>query len=284
MKFYVAGANGMLASDLVSMLEDRGEVIKRDLPELDITDIGSIRKSIGDALPDVVINCAAYTAVDKAEEEEDIAHAVNASGAGNLAIVCKERGIRLVHVSTDFVFDGETCRPYMEEDTTAPLSVYGKTKLEGEALIRKKMDDYLIVRTSWLYGRHGNNLVKTISRLAAERDNLGIVYDQAGTPTYTRDLAEAIIDLISVKAQSGIYHFSNEGVCSWYDFAYEIVRLMQVKGEVLKLKDLKPILSKEYPTPATRPAYSVMDKSKYKKATSKTIPHWRDGLTSYFEE
>ena len=284
MKFYLVGSRGMLASDLALMLEDCGEVIKRDLPELDITNIACVRKDIRAAAPDIVINCAAYTAVDKAEEEESTCHAVNALGAGNIATVCKELGIRMVHISTDFVFDGEACRPYTEEDTTAPVSVYGKTKLAGESLIRQGMDDYLIVRTSWLYGRHGNNFVKTISRLVAERDSLGIIYDQTGTPTYTKDLAEAIINLISVKAEPGIYHFSNEGLCSWYDFAYEIIRILQLRGESLKLKELTPILSKEYPTAAARPAYSVMDKSKYKRVTSKTIPHWRDGLIRYFEE
>ena len=284
MKFYVAGSKGMLASDLASMLEDCGGVIKRDLPELDITDIACVREDIKAAAPDIVINCAAYTAVDRAEEEESTCYAVNAFGAGNLATVCKELGIRLVHISTDFVFDGEACRPYTEDNTTAPISVYGKTKLAGENLIRQKMDDYLIVRTSWLYGSHGNNFVKTLSRLAAERDSLGIVYDQIGTPTYTKDLAGAIINLISIKAEPGIYHFSNEGLCSWYDFAHEIIAALQAKGETLKLRELTPILSEEYPTAAARPAYSVMDKSKYKRVTSKTIPHWQDGLIRYFEE
>ena len=284
MKFYLVGARGMLASDLATMLAESGELLRRDLPELDITDIACIRRDIKAAAPNVVINCAAYTAVDKAEEEESICHAVNAIGAGNLATVCKEAGIRLVHISTDFVFDGEAGRPYTEEDNTAPISVYGKTKLAGENLIRQEMDDYLIVRTSWLYGKNGNNFVKTMSRLADERESLGIVFDQTGTPTYTKDLAEAIINLISIKAKAGIYHFSNEGVCSWYDFAFEILNILRLKGETLKLKELTPILSKEYPTAAARPAYSVMDKAKYKKVTTKTIPHWRDGLLRYFEE
>lgn len=284
MKFYLVGARGMLATDLALMLGDCGELIRRDLPKLDITNIECLRKDIKTAAPNIVINCAAYTAVDKAEAEEPLCYAVNALGAGNLATVCKEMDIRLVHISTDFVFDGETYRPHIEEDSTAPISVYGKTKLAGENLIKQKMDDYLIIRTSWLYGRHGNNFVKTISRLAAERESLGIVYDQIGTPTYTKDLAQAIINLISIKAESGIYHFSNEGLCSWYDFAHEIIAALQSRGETLELKKLNPILSKEYPTAAARPAYSVMDKSKYKKVTSKTIPHWRDGLIRYLEE
>ncbi|MDT8318560.1 MAG: dTDP-4-dehydrorhamnose reductase [bacterium] len=284
MKFYLAGSKGMLASDLSLMLEECGELISRDLPGMDISDIDSVRSDMRAAGPDIVINCAAYTAVDKAEEEEPACHAVNAIGPGNLAAVCKEMGIRLIHISTDFVFDGLGNRPYAEKDDAAPISVYGKTKLAGESLIRQEMDDYLIVRTSWLYGRHGNNFVKTVARLAAERDNLGIVYDQTGTPTYTKDLAQGIINLISVKAEPGIYHFSNEGVCSWYDFAYEIIRMMQLRGEPLKLKELNPILSREYPTAAARPPYSVMDKGKYKRTTNQAIPHWRDGLIRYFEE
>ena len=284
MKYYLVGARGMLASDLALMLAESGELIRRDLPELDITDIACVRRDIKAAAPDVVINCAAYTAVDKAEEEEAICHAVNAIGAGNLATACRESDIRLIHISTDFVFDGQSNSPYTETDKTNPISVYGKTKLAGENLIRQEMDDYLIIRTSWLYGSHGNNFVKTISRIAAERDTLGIVYDQTGTPTYTKDLAEAIINLISIQAKPGIYHFSNEGLCSWYDFAFEILNILRLKGETLKLKELTPILSKEYLTAAARPAYSVMDKAKYKKVTTKTIPHWRDGLLRYFEE
>lgn len=284
MKFYLIGARGMLASDLALMLDNYGELIRRGLPEIDIADIECLRRDIKASAPDVVINCAAYTAVDEAEEEESTCHAVNAIGAGNLATVCKELGIRLIHISTDFVFDGQSNSPYTETANTSPISVYGKTKLAGENLIRQEMDDFLIVRTSWLYGRHGNNFVKTISRLAVERESLGIVYDQTGTPTYTKDLAEAIINLISIKAEPGIYHFSNEGVCSWYDFAFEILNILQLKGETLKLKELTPILSKEYPTAAARPAYSVLDNAKYKRVTTKTIPHWRDGLIRYFEE
>ena len=284
MKFYLVGSRGMLASDLALMLEECGELTGRDLPEIDITDIECLRRDMGAAAPDVVINCAAYTAVDKAEEEESACHAVNAVGPANLATVCREIGARLVHISTDFVFDGGTSRPYSEGDGAAPISVYGKTKLAGERLTMQETDDYLIVRTSWLYGRHGNNFVKTVSRLAAERESLGIVYDQTGTPTYARDLAQALINLISVEAEPGIYHFSNEGVCSWYDFAYEIINMLQSKGESLKLKELNPILSREYPTAAARPAYSVMNKGKYKRITSKTIPHWRDALSRYFKE
>ena len=284
MKFFVAGAKGMLASDLIPLLEKKGDVAKGDLPEFNITDIDCVRKRLKEVGPDIVINCAAYTAVDRAEEEEDIATAVNGTGAGNLALVCEELGVRLVHISTDFVFDGQINRPYVEEDITGPVSAYGRSKLEGERQISKALDDYIIVRTSWLYGANGNNFVKTISHLALEKDDLGIVYDQVGTPTYTKDLAEGLINLIDVKAEPGIYHFSNEGVCSWYDFACEIVKILQDRGESLELRLLRPIRTEEYPTPAVRPRYSVLDKAKYKRVVSKDIPYWRDGLIRYFND
>lgn len=281
MKFFVAGSRGMLASDLIPLLEEKGKVIKGDLPELDITNLASVRKLLLQEKPDIVINCAAYTAVDKAEEEKEKAFAVNGKGAGNLATLCSETGARLIHISTDFVFDGKSNQPYLEDDSPDPLGVYGASKLEGEKRVKEATDNYIIIRTSWLYGIHGHNFVKTISRLAGEKEELGIVFDQTGTPTYTVDLARAIINLLSAKA--GIYHFSNEGVCSWYDFAYEAISLLQARGNTLKLRELKPILTEDYPTPAMRPPYSVMNKNKYKMATSQQIPHWRDGLVRYFD-
>lgn len=283
MRIFVAGKKGMLASDLTPFLESKGEVKGGDLPDFDITDINRISNELAEFRPDLVINCAAYTAVDKAEEEAETAYGVNGSGAENLAVVCRELESKLIHISTDFVFDGKKNRPYNENDTPNPLSVYGKSKLEGETKIQEVTDRYLIVRTSWLYGQAGGNFVKTIIRLAKEREELGIVFDQVGTPTYTADLAAGIIELID-KDVRGIYHFSNEGVCSWYDFAYEVISNLREKGEIMKLKRLKPILSKEYPTPAARPPYSVLDKSKYKTSTSNDIPHWRDGLRRFFDE
>lgn len=271
----------MLASDLIPLLEKMGEVIEGDLPHFDITDIDCIISNLNEVKPDMVVNCAAYTAVDRAEEERDLAFKVNGMGAENLAIACKEINSRLIHVSTDFVFDGESNRPYSEDDAANPLSAYGKSKLEGEIRVRETTDDYVIVRTSWLYGRHGNNFVKTVKKLAEEREDLGIVYDQVGTPTYTGDLAEGIANLM--KAEPGIYHFSNEGVCSWFDFAYEIVQMLKERGDSLRLKRLRPILTEEYPSPAQRPRYSVLNKSRYKGTTGTDIPHWRDGLKRYFE-
>ena len=283
MKFFLAGSKGMLASDLLPLLKTRGEVITGDLPDFDITDLDSSRRTLHEARPDVVINCAAYTAVDKAEEEKERAYAVNGRGAGNLALICRDIRSKLIHISTDFVFDGKNNRPYVEDAGVNPLSVYGSSKLAGEALVSESSDENLTIRTSWLFGLHGNNFVKTIMRLAGEREELGIVFDQTGTPTYTKDLAEAILNLIDSEAR-GIYHFSNEGVCSWYDFAYAVIENMRRKGHPIKLKRLNPIRTEDYPLPAERPAYSVLDKGKYKKLTSKNIPHWSEGLKQYFNE
>ena len=283
MKFLVAGARGMLASDLIPLLEKKGDVKCGSRPDFDISNQDQIHKTLKAYMPDLVINCVAYTAVDKAESEKNAAFETNERGAENLARACRETGAKLVHVSTDFVFDGGGNRPYIEDDITNPIGIYGTSKLAGETSIKNTTDNYLIVRTSWLYGKKGNNFVKTILRLASEREELGIVYDQTGTPTYTKDLAEGIINLIENKA-SGIYHFSNEGVCSWYDFAHEIIDIAEKRGETFKLKKLKPILTKDYPVPAKRPAYSVLNKAKYKEATSREIPHWRDGLKRYLAE
>lgn len=283
MRFFVAGARGMLAADLIPILENMGEVSCGSRPDFDISDPEKVNKSLKACMPDIVINCAAYTAVDKAETDEEMAFAVNARGPEVLAKASKEIGAKLIHISTDFVFDGKGNMPYVESDQTNPICVYGASKLAGETSIIKNTDNYLIVRTSWLYGKNGGNFVKTILRLASEREELGIVYDQTGTPTYTKDLAEGIVNLIKNKA-SGIYNFSNEGVCSWYDFAREIVDIEEGMGKKHKLKRLNPILTKDYPTPAKRPAYSVLNKSRYKETTSQDIPHWKDGLKRYLLE
>lgn len=283
MKIFVAGARGMLASDLIPMLENLGEVECSSRPDFDITDADQVYKILDTHSPDILINCAAYTAVDKAESDKEMAFEVNEKGPLNLARACSERGTKLVHISTDFVFDGKGNHPYKEDDKVNPIGVYGASKLAGELSIKNTAEEHLIIRTSWLYGKNGNNFVKTIIRLASEREELGIVYDQTGTPTYTKDLAEGIIKLIEAKA-FGIYHFSNEGVCSWYDFAHEIIGVAEEMGEKFKLKKLKPILTEDYPSPAKRPAYSVLNKAKYKETTSLEIPHWRDGLKKYLEE
>ena len=283
MRFFVAGARGMLASDLIPLLKKKGDVKCGSRPDFDICDPDKVLENLKAYMPDIVVNCAAYTAVDKSESEKETAFKVNGKGPEILAKVCKDIGAKLVHISTDFVFDGESNQPYKEDNATNPIGIYGASKLAGEESIINAPDDYLIVRTSWLYGKNGNNFVKTILRLASEREELGIVYDQTGTPTYTKDLAEGIINLIEAKA-FGIYHFSNEGLCSWYDFAHEIIGIAEEMGEKFKLKKLKPILTEDYPSPAKRPAYSVLNKAKYKETTSQEIPHWRDGLKKYLEE
>ena len=283
MKVFVAGASGMLASDLIPLLRGSHKVIAGDLPDFDITDRNGVYMILRELNPDAVINCAAYTSVDKAEEEADSAYAVNCRGAENLAVACRRINSRLIHISTDYVFDGKKNRPYLEDDTPNPQTVYGGSKLAGENLIKDIMDDYVIIRTSWLYGQFGGNFVKTIFKLAMEREILNVVFDQTGTPTYTKDLSSAIKNLL-IKDVSGVYHFSNEGVCSWYDFAYDILQQMKNKRIPVKVKKLLPVLSVEYPTPAARPFYSVLDKTRYKKTTLEEIPSWRDGLDRYFQE
>ena len=227
---------------------------------------------------DVVINCAAYTAVDKAESEQELADALNHLAVKHLAEISKEKGIRLIHISTDYVFDGKNCKPYTETDITNPQSVYGKTKLDGEnALIAINPPNAIIIRTSWVYSFYGNNFVKTMLRLGRERESLGVIFDQAGTPTYARDLADAILRMLSdeclvLNENVEIYHYSNEGVCSWYDFAKAIFEFSDIKCNV------KPIETKDYPTPARRPHYSLLNKAKIKSAFGIEIPYWRDSL------
>ncbi len=283
MKSFVAGAKGMLASDLIPLLKKMGAVVEGDLPNFDITDREGIERLFGEVQPDVVINCAAYTAVDKAESEQELAFEINARGAGNIAKACSKINVPVVHISTDFVFDGEINLPYREDDETGPLSVYGASKLDGERRVREAAAEHIIIRTSWLYGQQGNHFVNTMARLASEREDMGVIFDQIGTPTYTVDLARAIITLIEKEAR-GTFHFSNEGVASWYDFAYEIFQVMRNKGVPIKLKTLRPITTEDFPTPAARPKYSVMNKEKYKETTGAAIPHWKNGLLRYFEE
>ncbi len=222
---------------------------------------------------DYCINCAAYTAVDKAETETDLAHQVNAIGAHNLAIACNDTQTTLIHISTDFVFDGTANIPYTETDVPNPVSVYGKTKLEGEKLIQKTTTKYFILRTSWLYSEYGNNFMKTMLKLAQNRDELNIVADQIGTPTYAKDLAEVILKIIETQFnQYGLYHYSNNGATSWFDFAKEIFTRSNTKIR------LGAIPTSEYPTPAKRPTYSVLNKQKITTNLGVSIPNWKDSL------
>lgn len=288
MKIIITGAKGQLGSDLVPRLNMAGhEVIGFGSKELDITSAEQTLKAVKDLSPECIINCGAYTKVDLAEKEKESAFAVNQTGAANLADAAEAAGAALIHVSTDFVFDGDKATPYSETDKTNPLSIYGASKLAGEEEIIKRTDKHFIVRTSWLYGTGGNNFVKTILRLAAERESLRIVYDQAGSPTWTADLASALLNIVkSVETgekKYGVYHYSNEGVASWYDFAHMILEETARRAD-FKCRNLEPILTSEYPTPARRPAYSVFNKSKIKKEFGISIPHWRVSLRGMINE
>ncbi len=273
----------MLASDLCPLLSEEGyEVVALSRTQLDITDASMVRDVVERVQPWCVVNCAAYTRVDDAEDEKDLAFSVNAAGAGNLAMTAGRVGARLVHVSTDFVFDGEKNVPYKEDDAPNPLNTYGMSKLQGERLVRDGTDDYIIIRSSWLYGPGGENFVRRIISKAGESEELSVVYDQVGSPTYTADLAAAVLHLME-EAPAGVYNFSNEGVASWYDLAYMAVEAARAKGVSLKLRRLKPILTEEYPTPAKRPRYSVLDKERYRDTTGTAIAHWVDALSRYVD-
>ena len=272
----VTGGNGQLASCIkdVEKQYDDLNVIYTDHLELDICDLNQIQTFFkSNPQIDYCINCAAYTAVDKAETEAEKAFEINATGAKNLAQVCNDHDAILIHVSTDFVFDGEKNEPYTETDAANPISVYGASKLQGEVEIQQALKEYFIIRTSWLYSEYGNNFMKTMLRLAETRDGISVVSDQIGTPTYAGDLAEIIIQIINTKTEKyGIYHYSNEGVASWFEFAKEIFKLTKNKIKV------NPIPSIEYLTPAKRPKYSVLDKKKIIDVFKIDIPFWRESL------
>lgn len=280
MKVMITGAYGQLGTCLKEMSASYSELMidLTDYDTLDITDRDAVSKYLGNSRPDFVVNCAAYTAVDKAENDHDAAHRLNALGPENLSLGCRQTGARLIHISTDYVFDGSSNTPYSETHSPNPKSVYGKTKLEGERLVLKQLPESVIIRTSWLYSAHGNNFVKTMIRLGQERNLLKVVFDQTGTPTYAGDLAKAILKIISVSIKDndswnpGVYHFSNLGVCSWYDFAVETHKCTSITCKV------EPILSSAFPTVAPRPSYSVLDKSKIQATYGLEIPYWRDSL------
>lgn len=265
--FLITGSKGQLGTELAKLLP---EAILTDVADLDITDEQAVKNYVKEHNVDTIINCAAYTAVDKAEDDADLAAKINIDGPRNLA----KSGAKVVHVSTDYVFDGTGHKPYQPEDEAHPISVYGKTKLVGENEVLKYADVAVIIRTAWLYSPYGNNFVKTMRRLGAERESLNVVADQIGTPTYAADLAQAIVQILPQmnKANKGVYHFTNEGVCSWYDFARKIMELSGLSCKV------NPIPSSAYPTKATRPFYSVLDKNKIKETFNITIPHWEEGL------
>ena len=278
MKILVTGTAGQLGRELMLMLQAAGEeVVGIDQQELDLSRTDEVASGIANYGVDWVINCAAYTQVDKAEEDRELAFLINRDSAGAVAIGVKRCRGRLVHISTDFIFDGKQSRPYKEDDVANPLGVYGQSKLEGEQLVHKVMPEAIILRTAWVYGIHGHNFVKTMLRLAAEREELNVVDDQIGTPSWTADIASAIQTLINRNA-AGTYHFTNEGVASWYDFADSIVHIARDLDFPIKAKIVKPIPSSEFPTPATRPPYSVLNKQKIRNLLDRDIPHWQQSL------
>lgn len=277
----VSGANGQLGQSFQYIAPNYPEIdfVFCASDDLDITNIDNCKTVFSKAKPDYCINAAAYTAVDKAESEPGKAHLINVVGARNLAEVCKIHNTVLLHISTDFVFDGDKNVPYTEADTPNPTGVYGQTKLDGERAIQAIFENYYIIRTSWVYSQFGNNFMKTMLRLASERDSISVVNDQIGTPTNAVDLAKALIQIVSTHNRQlttgnfGIYHFSNEGQCSWYDFAQKIFEINNINI------NLQAIPTTSFPTPAKRPKYSVLDKTKIKAAFGIEIGNWQDSLS-----
>ena len=280
MNILVTGSNGQLGNEMriVSEQLKQHTFFFTDVAELDITDKVAVNEFFKQNAPDIVVNCAAYTDVNRAESDLEKAELINATAPKILAECCKANGAKFIHVSTDYVFDGSAHLPYKETDKEHPVSAYGTTKYHGEQNIVASGCEYVIIRTCWLYSSFGKNFVKTMATLGATKEELGVVFDQVGTPTYAADLANAIATIIAKTAQDtaafvkGIYHFSNEGVCSWYDFTVAIMGLYNLNCRI------KPLHTDEYPTPANRPAYSVLDKTKIKNTFGITIPHWYESL------
>ncbi|MBU0728988.1 MAG: dTDP-4-dehydrorhamnose reductase [Proteobacteria bacterium] len=278
MKILITGAQGQLGRELQRSVPDSVEIIPLKREELDISDAMMVRHTITSFKPQVIINAAAYTAVDKAEDESDTAYAINADGPANLANIALDQGIRLLHISTDFVFDGKQSSPYRSKDTPNPSGVYGESKHEGEQNVLNALGDKcVIIRTAWVYSAFGNNFVKTMLRLMKERDHVDVVCDQIGTPTWAGGLAEALWK-IAQKNITGIYHWTDAGVASWYDFAVAIQEEALNIGLLEKAVPINPITTKDYPTAAPRPAYSVLDKSSLWKELGAAAPHWRENL------
>lgn len=283
-KILVTGANGQLGSEIRKIADQYSDLnfCFTDVAELNITNRQEVSAFLADFNPEFLINCAAYTAVDKAETDRETAYLLNASAVEILAEESAKLNCRMIHISTDYVFNGNGPRPYTEENQVDPQSVYGSTKLEGEILCLRRNPESMIIRTSWLYSAFGNNFVKTMIRLGNEKSEIGVIADQIGSPTNAADLAKAILAIISSVERleklwtPGIYHYSNEGVASWYDFTKAIFDIAHISCFV------NPIASEDYPSPVKRPAYSVMNKSKIKTIFGLQIPHWRDSLVEYF--
>ena len=277
MKILITGANGMLAKSVRARLKEGNELICTDVANLDITDEEAVMKFVEENKPEYIVNCAAFTAVDKAEEVYDLAEKINANGPGNLAKAAKAVDATLVHISTDYVFDGDldVTKSYVETDAVGPVTVYGKTKLHGEEQVKANTDKYYIFRTAWLYG-DGNNFVRTMLKLGNEKDEISVVADQHGSPTYAEDLANIIAEAIEKKIPYGLYHSTNQGFTTWYDFTKKIFELADIKCNV------KPVTSEEFIRPAKRPKNSKLNKQKLLDQ-GVTVPEWKDGLKRYLE-
>jgi dTDP-4-dehydrorhamnose reductase len=286
MRVLITGSNGQLGSEIKELAANykKLDFIFKDLPELDICNFEELQAFIIDYDINIVINCAAYTAVDKAEEDAEIAEKVNSKGVLNLVNALNRVNGKLIQISTDYVFDGDHFSPYKESDPVSPIGVYGKTKRAGELAVINSAIDSIVIRTSWLYSSYGNNFVKTMLRLGSEKENLGVIFDQVGTPTYARDLAKTCLEILTgvnsvkISKDGNLYHYSNEGVASWYDFAISIMELGEENCKV------KPIQTKDYPTLAKRPYFSVLNKIKIKTDFDIEIPYWRDSLKECIEK
>ncbi len=281
MNILITGCHGQLGNEIQRLEADHTHhtFYNTDHAELDITDSAAVEHFVAEHDIDGIINCAAYTAVDKAESDEELCTTLNATAPAYLARAVGQRGGWMVQVSTDYVFDGTQHTPYVETDETRPNSVYGRTKLTGEFNVLKFCQQAMVIRTAWLYSAFGNNFVKTMIRLGHERQDMGVVFDQIGTPTYASDLAVAIMTAVEQGIQPGIYHFSNEGVTSWYDFTKAIHRLAGITT-----CHIRPLHTAEYPSAAPRPSYSVLDKTKFKTTYHMEIPHWEDSLKSCIDQ
>ena len=275
MNILITGCNGQLGSEMQLLEKENPQhtYFNTDVAELDITDQAAIEKMVMDHAIDGIVNCAAYTAVDKAEDNQELCRKLNSLAPGYLAAAIAKRGGWMIQISTDYVFDGTNHTPYTEDAPTCPNSVYGVTKLEGEQAAQKACEKTMVIRTAWLYSTFGNNFVKTMIRLGKEKPELGVIFDQIGTPTYAHDLAVAIFAAINQGVVPGVYHFSNEGVISWYDFTKAIHRIAGITT-----CHVRPLHTSEYPTPASRPHYSVLDKTKIKTVYGIEVPYWEESL------
>lgn len=281
MNILVTGCNGQLGNEmqLQEKKNPQHTYFNTDVHDLDITDQAAVEAYVSEHEIDCIVNCAAYTAVDKAESNKELCTTLNTVAPAYLAAAVEKRGGKMIQISTDYVFNGTHHTPYQETDTPAPDSVYGSTKLAGELGVQKFCKNTMIIRTAWLYSTFGNNFVKTMIRLGKEKSELGVIFDQIGTPTYARDLAVAIMAAINKGVVPGVYHFSNEGVISWYDFTKAIHRIAGITS-----CHVKPLHTSEYPTPANRPAYSVLDKTKIKTTYGIEIPYWEESLEECIKE